>query len=219
MDTTVKDINDIDIKQHSFILICSKRASGKTVLNIDLIKNLLDKYEYDNVILFSQTAQFNKDYDFLDRDLIFKCDDMDDKLSKILKIQERNIKNDKIVNLLIILDDVQLHKKSKLLIDLSTLGRHFKITCIASVQYPKTLINSSIRHNLDYIIFSDLGELALKAIYECIHIKMNFKEFQEFVNNNNHNYQFIFYNGRTQNRNDRISVIKAKTYNNIKLLK
>ena len=219
MNTTVKQISDIDIKQHSFILICSKRASGKTVLNIDLIKNLLDKYEYNNVILFSQTAQFNKDYDFLDRDLIFKCDDMDDKLSKILKIQERNIKNHKIINLLIILDDVQIHKKSKILVDLSTLGRHFKITCICSVQYPKTLINSSIRNNLDYIIFSDLGEMALKAIYESIHIKMTFKQFQEFVNENNNNYQFIIYNSRTQNRNDRISIIKAKTYDKIKLLK
>ena len=59
-------IEDLDIKQISFILICSKRCSGKTVLNKNLIKCLLDKYSYDWIVIFSDTCKFNHDYDFLD---------------------------------------------------------------------------------------------------------------------------------------------------------
>ena len=217
IDNNVLSIEDIDIKQHSFILIASKRASGKTVLNINLIKCLLDKYEYDFVILFSDTANFNKDYSFLDNTLIFKTDEMEDKLKKILQIQEKNIKSNKMVNGLILLDDVKIHSKSKELINLASMGRHFHISCICSVQYPKQLISSSIRNNLDIVIFSDLGEIALRAIYESIHLPFNFKTFKKFVDENNNNYQFILYNGRTQDKKERLKIIKAKEYSNLRM--
>ena len=67
IDNTVISVDQIDIKQHSYILLASKRASGKTVLNINLIKCLLDKYEYSFIILFSDTASFGTDYSFIDK--------------------------------------------------------------------------------------------------------------------------------------------------------
>ena len=142
---------------------------------------------------------------------------MEEKVDKILKIQEKNIQNNKQVQGLILLDDVQVHAKSKKLIDLACLGRHFKITVIMSVQYPKQLCSSSIRSNIDYLFWSDLGEIAIKAVYECIHVKYNFREFKDFVNQNNHSYQFILYDSRTQNREERLKVVKAKELKNIKL--
>jgi energy-coupling factor transporter ATP-binding protein EcfA2 len=62
----VYSIEELDIKQGSFICICSKRCSGKSVLTKNLIKVLLDKFDFDVIIMFSETSQFNKDYDFLD---------------------------------------------------------------------------------------------------------------------------------------------------------
>lgn len=212
-------IEELDIKQHSFILITSRRCSGKSVIVRNLVKNLLDLYDFNVMILFSETAELNNDYNFIDKSFIYKTSQIEEKLNKLLKIQERNVKNNKEINILIILDDVQIHSKSKELINLSTLGRHFKITVILSLQYPKQLCSSSIRNNLDYVIFSDLGEIALKAVYDSIHIPYNFRKFEEYVNVNNHDYQFIMYDSRTQNRNERLKVIKAKIFDSLKLLK
>ena len=140
--------------------------------------------------MFSDTCHFTQDFDFIGKDFIFKTDQMEDKLDKILKIQEKNVKNNKQVNGLIILDDIKLHSKSKKLMDLSSMGRHFKLTCILSCQFPKQVVGTIIRNNLDYIIWSDCGEIAIKSIYEATHLGMNFKEFKEFTDINNHDYQF-----------------------------
>lgn len=40
--------------------------TGKTVFLRNLIKYFLEKYEYDVIILFSDTAKFTQDYKFLD---------------------------------------------------------------------------------------------------------------------------------------------------------
>ena len=37
MENKVYSIDELDIKQHSFILIASRRCSGKSILLIDLI--------------------------------------------------------------------------------------------------------------------------------------------------------------------------------------
>jgi len=213
----VYSIDELDFKQHSFILITSRRASGKSVLVKHLTKKLLDDYDYDFIVLFSDTANFTKDYDFINKDFIFKTDQMEDKLEKILKIQEKNVKNNKKVNGLIILDDIKLHSKSKKLMDGSSMGRHFFLTFILSCQFPKQVVGTIIRNNLDYIIWADQGEIGLRAVFEATHLGMNFKEFKEFTDNNNHNYQFILYDGRTQDRKERLKVIRATEYQNLKL--
>ena len=215
----VYSIDDLKIAMHSFILITSKRASGKSVLVKHLTKKLLDDYEYDFIIMFSDTCHFTQDFDFIGKDFIFKTDQMEDKLDKILKIQEKNVKNNKQVNGLIILDDIKLHSKSKKLMDLSSMGRHFKLTCILSCQFPKQVVGTIIRNNLDYIIWSDCGEIAIKSIYEATHLGMNFKEFKEFTDINNHDYQFIMYDGRVQDRKERLKVIKSTEFKNLKLKK
>ena len=85
-DLKIYSIDELDIKQGAFILITSKRASGKSVLVRLLIKNLLDKYEYSFMVLFSDTATFSGDYDFINKEFIFTTDDIENKLDKILKI-------------------------------------------------------------------------------------------------------------------------------------
>ena len=213
----VYSIEELDVLQGNFTVICSRRASGKSLLMRNLVKHLLDIHEYNVIIMFSETCNFNKDWEFLDKNLIFKTDQMEDKIEKILKMQEKNIKNDKKFNILVLCDDVIVHSRSKQLINLSSMGRHFLITVICSVQYCKGLCSSSIRNNVDYWIFSQLGELNLKSIYESLHVEMNFKKFQEYVHTNNHSYNFILYDSRTQNREERLKIIRAKELNNLQL--
>ena len=47
---------------------------------------------------------------------------------------------------------------------------------------------------------------------------MNFKEFKQFTQDNNHDYQFIMYDSRTQKRDERLKVIKAQEFTNMKLI-
>ena len=209
-------VEELKIKQYAFILIASKRQSGKTVMLRHLIKYYIDTFDFQLIIIFSDTAKFNGDYTFLDQNFIYKTEELEDKLSKILSIQEKNILKGKIVNILIILDDVKIHSKSKELINLASMGRHFKITTILSSQYPKQLVSSSIRNNLSYIFINDLGYIALRAIYESIHIKMSYKEFQNYVDDNNNDFQFIFYNGMIQSK-ERLFLVRATELKNLVL--
>ena len=64
-----------------------------------------------------------------------------------------------------------------------------------------------------------MGEIGLHAIYDSIHLPYNFKTFQQFVDTNNHDYQFIMYDSREPNKKDRIKIVKAKEFNNLKLQK
>ena len=215
----VYTVEELDLKEGSFNLVASKRCSGKSVLVRNMVKHLLDLHSFDCIILFSETAELNDDYNFIEKSFIYKTSQIEEKLNKILKIQLSNIKKGKKVNLLIILDDVQVHAKSKELINLSTMSRHYHITVILSLQYPKQLCNSAIRNNLDTVFFSDLGEVALHAIYDSIHLSYNFKAFQQFVDANNHDFQFIMYDSREKNKKDRLKIVKGQEFNNLKLQK
>ena len=115
MEDKIYCINDLELKQHTFILICSKRNSGKSVLCRHLIYYFVNKYNYDFIVLFSNTAGFNGDYDFLENNNIFKFDKFEDKIKAILKYQEDNRKKNKKVNGLILLDDIPLYKTSNML--------------------------------------------------------------------------------------------------------
>ena len=73
----------------------------------------MNKYDFDFIALFSETALFNGDYDFLENCNIFKFDKFEDKIKIILDYQENNRKKKKKVNGLIILDDIPLYKNSE----------------------------------------------------------------------------------------------------------
>lgn len=216
-DSNVYSIENLNIKQNSFIVISSKRASGKSVLVKNLLKYLIDNNEFNFISLFTDTY-FNNDYEFIDKELVFTSDQLDDKIRKILKIQESNIKRNKIIHGLIILDDVKVYKKSNMLIDLACKARHYKLTVISSVQFPKQLITTSIRSNIDYLFWSDLNEQGLRAIYESISISINFKNFLNLVNEYNTDYRFFLYNSKESNKKERLKLIKSKIFTNLKII-
>ena len=77
-------LNNLNLINNSFILIVSKRNSGKTVLTKNLIYVLYQKYNYDSIILFSETAHFNTDYNFLPKNCVFKFNKIEQQIKKIL---------------------------------------------------------------------------------------------------------------------------------------
>ena len=213
----VIDVEDIKIDNYSFILIASRRRSGKSVLVKGLIKNICDNFEIDFIILFSKTAEYNNEYDFIEKKYRYDYEKCEQVIEKIINYQKQKIKRNKETtpNIIIILDDIILHKKNKKLIDVSSLGRHFKIFCIASVQFPKQVISTSIRSNLDIVFWNDLSDTGLEAIYQSIHLPYSYKEFKTYTYTNNDNYQFLCYNNNEKNKNKRVTICKAKMYESL----
>lgn len=214
----INKIDDLDLKQHSSNIIISKRNSGKTKLVLNLIKYYFDKYNYDIIYLFSKTALFNKDWSFIDKKYISDLDE--NILQKIIKYQKNNITKNKNINIIIIFDDVKLTSISKSLSDLFSIGRHYNITILLSVQFPRLIVSPLIRSNIDYLFFSQLNNNTLHTIYESISTKSiwkNFNDFEDYCENNNDNYKFIFYNNMEHNKKDRIKIVKSILYKSIKM--
>ena len=105
-------LDNLNLINNSFILIVSKRNSGKTVLTKNLIYVLYQKYNYDSIILFSETAHFNTDYNFLPKNCVFKFNKIEQQIKKILDYSANKRKLKKKFHILIILDDVILNNKS-----------------------------------------------------------------------------------------------------------
>ena len=84
-------INDLDLIQHSFTLICSKRNSGKSVLTKNIVYNLYNKFDYDSIFIFSETSTFTGDYDFIPKECHFKFKNIDNQIKKIMNYTEKII--------------------------------------------------------------------------------------------------------------------------------
>jgi len=216
-DTNVQDIEDLDIKLHSFIVIASKRASGKTILCKNIIKNLIDNNDIHHILIYSKTCQFNGDYDFIDKKYMYDYENCEEHIKNVMNYQKEKIKKNNISknpknieNILMIFDDVNVTKKNYELINLSTLARHFKITVILSIQYPKGLLSSSIRGNINYLFFNDLNYEAEDAILKSVHIPFKYNEFHKFIDEHNSDYQFIMYNNNEKDKKKRLKIVKAK---------
>ena len=66
-DTNVHSISDINFVKNAFILLSSKRRSGKTVLLKNILLNIMNNNYIHFIILFSKTSDITKDYDFIDK--------------------------------------------------------------------------------------------------------------------------------------------------------
>ena len=110
---------------------------------------LLKNHEFNSIILYSKTAKFESEYDFIDE----KCKydgDLDELIKNVLLYQKENINN----KTLLILDDLNVTKKNDLLSDLFTKSRHFRLKLILSSQYVRQLVSSVIRSNFHYLFFN-----------------------------------------------------------------
>lgn len=144
-------------------------GSGKSFFIQYLIKSMQD--EFDCILVFSNTANFTADYEFLKemkkKHFIFTSLDIETKVKLIMDIQKKNRLADNVKNVLLIFDDVlSALTNSKYFKDLITTFRHYRINIIFSLQY----INASqtyLREISNYIIiFNQRTQNALRLAYE-----------------------------------------------------
>ena len=50
----------------------------------------------------------------------------------------------------------------------------------------------------------------IKTMYEMMSITLTEQEFKYYINENNWNYQFIFYNSKEKLKSERLTTVKAK---------
>ena len=97
------------------------------------------------------------------------------------------------MNVLFIIDDPDMWKKSMKLDLLFTQGRHFNITTILSGQHTKNLISACIKNNMHYLFFNEVSYNSLETLYDSVFIKCNKREFFEYIYEHKGKYVFMFY--------------------------
>ena len=196
----------MDVKLPFSMIVVSKRNSGKSYL----VKHLLKLFMVDNklfnyIVLFSSTANLSHDFDCLPKKSIQE-DFSSAKVNKILDFQKasKDSKNPK--QCLIILDDTigaKLDPSFKSNLDLLfSRGRHFNTSIIFISQYIKNYISTTIRNNIDYLLFSINNYNVIKIIYDLVVYSGNIKEFIKFVGEKTKNYTFLIYNNLNYSDNN-----------------
>ena len=206
-----------NLKRESFITILSTRRSGKSFLIAELIYDFMNNKDINNkcdlLYLFSNTAKFEQmvNYNFVDSKIIFKAnpENVEKIITRLLEIQ---LQTKKKYHVLCVFDDIDLSKKYEQSIELlATRGRHYNITTILSAQVATNCISPCIRNNTSYLFFRKLNtETIKKQIYSMV-INNQFnsaEEFKTYVNNNISDFNFIFYDNDTDEKE--LKVIKAK---------
>lgn len=205
----------MNILRNSFITVLSTRKSGKSFLIAEMIYMFLTNGADNNcdvLYMFSNTAKFEEggNYEFIDKRCIFKADipTVDMVVRRLMDIQ---LKTKKKHHILLVFDDIDLSAKfDKSIETLATQGRHYNMTTILSAQVATNAISPAIRNNTSYLFIRKLNaETLKKQIYSMIITNefQNPEEFKEFVNENNKDYQFIFYDNNADDK--AVKIVKA----------
>jgi hypothetical protein len=206
----------IRLKRESFILILSIRRSGKSFLISQLIYDFMTGPEDNRVSLlymFSNTAKIdqNGQFNFIDKRVIFTAnpENIERIVTRIITIQKETKKRE---HILLVFDDIDLSSKYSGSIEwLAVQGRHYNITVILSAQVATSAISPLIRNNYSYLFFRKLNKDTIeKQIYGMI-INNEFdtaKEFRHYVTENIKDYQFIFYDNDSDDK--QLSIVRAE---------
>jgi len=200
------------------MVVVSKRNSGKSyltkhLLNMFMIENKL----FDYIVLFSSTAHLTKDFECLPKKAI-QDDFSTTKINKILEHQKKSKDSNNPKQCLIILDDTigqKLDISFKTNLDLLfSRGRHYNISIIFISQYIKNYISTTIRNNIDYLLFSVNNYNVIKIIYDLVVYNGNIKEFIKFVNEKTKNFTFLIYNNLNYSDNNFYTIQAPKDMDN-----
>ncbi len=189
LNNKIYSIEELKLEQNRNLLILSRSNSGKTVLIKNIINFYLKNYTYNSIILYSKTAKYETEYNFIDETNKFDGS-LEKLLTDILDFQ-KDSKNT--MKILLILDDVDVTKRNDILSDLFTKSRHWNITLILSSQYVKQLVSSTIRSNFHYLFFNQLNFENLECIYKIVYLDIDKKTFFNYIYNLKEKYSFIMY--------------------------
>jgi hypothetical protein len=164
------------------IAIIAKRRSGKSILILDMINNLHNKYIYKKILIISPTDKLVNFYndkllskkEYVDKvQIIYELDYTI--IEEMIHVQYKLLKQDKNIintdnNVLIILDDCLASKgdwmKNKIMMELFYNSRHYGITLITCMQFPMG-ISPEIRLNFDYVfMFAENFVSNKKRLYD-----------------------------------------------------
>ena len=183
------------VKLPFIMTVSGSNGQGKS----HFIKYLISSFYkvWDLVIVFSNTAEFNKSYEFLEEKqnkyYIFNTIYYEEVLKKLLAIQKQNIMKGNNRKILIVFDDVcGQAKDSKILKILISQNRHFFMSVIFAVQY----INMAATYLREISYYDIIFELkthnSLKSCYDNYFIS-DYDSFNEFKKKMKlERYQFFF---------------------------
>lgn len=142
---------------HPFSIYMASRRSGKTYTLRDVLYNA--KHKWDNVILFSNTKDFNVDYGYIPDENKHTTAEMKGIIENII-LEQKQLKKDgqDMKDYLFILDDVlddsSIRKRNDNIVQtLSTQGRHLHLSVCLLVQGSKG-ITPMTRKNTDFVFIS-----------------------------------------------------------------
>lgn len=140
-------------QSHPFIILSASRRSGKTFTLRDMLNK--SKQKFDDILLISNTSQYNVDYGYIPDDKKITTAGMDSKINDIKDNQQEALKRKKpMMDYLIIFDDILDDPKvgkrgSNIINDLATLGRHLHISVVVLTQKFNAL-STITRSNADF---------------------------------------------------------------------
>ena len=211
------DILDLNLDLDKFIVLVSKRNSGKSYLICALIYYFLIHKEgekIDYVYLFSDTASIatkTNDYlKYLDKNVIFpaKPEIVERVCGRLIQSQVQTKMKFKV---LVIFDDIQVSQRYEMIETLAVKGRHYGITVILSSQIANQAISPTIRKNIDYMLWRKLGLDDLKNyVFPIVnHAFRRNDDLYQFTKESTGNYQFIFFDNTVDINDESIQITKA----------
>jgi hypothetical protein len=184
--------------QNKTLLVCAKRASGKSELVRYLVKNEL--HQFKKVFVFSPTEAVHKFYgDFVSPETIYHTyeDGLIEKMIEKLSVVNSNKTKHNASHILVILDDlisdIDFHHANGLK-KLFSRGRHIFITTIVISQYIYA-VPPIVRTNADYIFCGQQNKRSVEILTdEFLSPNMEKEEFVKMYANATKNYGFLVIN-------------------------
>jgi hypothetical protein len=170
--------------------LASKRNSGKTYLMTEIIQKLLKAKKVDMVLVMSNSAGLNKDYDFLPSGLVMK---FNEKVLEQLWARQQKADMSKREHIFVVLDDVLSDPRalrSELVSRIYSLGRHNMISCAISSQIANHVLTPVVKQNSDILLWSKLNRNQLSIIWESLNgvSKKGFIRWAEVFGGIHHNF-------------------------------
>ena len=172
-------------------------GSGKSYLIKYMLRSMRRSFNF--VVVFSNTAGFTKDYEFLNEigmpHAIHSSLNIETITAKVMEIQKKNRLQNRLRNVLIIFDDCFGNVgNSKIFKNLVSTYRHYNISIIFSTQYVSGA-TTFLREISNYVvIFNQRTQNALRLTYENYFAAdyENFNEFKQHFKNSLLDYHFYF---------------------------
>ncbi len=192
----LKKFNTESVKPHRIYLIVGKRGTGKSVLLMDLLHKMKDKFDIGVVCTPTKSTQ-DMFKDVVPDSMIYS--DFDPQiLGKLIDLQKQRGRNKKrVYNIFVVLDDCAYDKnlfgsKCIHMRDLFFNGRHYHITAFICLQYMLD-IPPAMRTNVDFLFALREPILANqnRLWSNYFGIINNFESFQTVFNNCTQNYECL----------------------------